>query len=158
MHGAAIFGAEQVIGAGLGGAEPGGRVAAGQHVLLDAESGNVEAVDHVLRSHNQFDVAADGHMEFIDLALAFVVLEFPHPLLGDDVNFGGIARRRAAFEINDCAPGKNHHEDKKRNDRPGNFQGDGAFDLFGEDAATATVAGGEIDDGGKSAASSILTR
>ena len=101
---AAVFGAEQVIGAGLGGAEPCDGVAAGEHVLLHAEGGNEEAVDHVLRSHDELDVAANGNVEFVDLALAFGVFEFPHPLLGDDVDFGGIAGWRAAFEIDDRAP------------------------------------------------------
>ena len=49
---AAIFRAEQMIDAGFGGAEPFHGVTAGQHVLLDAESGNIKTVDHVLRGHN----------------------------------------------------------------------------------------------------------
>ena len=101
---AAIFGAEQVIGAGLGGAEPGHGVAAGEHVLLHAERGHVEAVDHVLRSHDQLHVAADRDVQFVDLALAFGVFQLPHPLLGDDVDFGRVAGRRAALEVDDRSP------------------------------------------------------
>ncbi len=145
--GAAVFGAEQVIGARLGGAEPGDGVAAGEHVLLHAERGNEEAVDDVLRSHDEFDVAADGDVQFVDLALAFGVFELPHPLLGDDVDFGRIARRRAALEVDDRAPGEDHHEDAERNDRPGEFEGSGAFDLFGQNAFAMAIARGEIDDG-----------
>ena len=76
-----------MIDAWLRSPEPRGRVAAGQHILLDAEGGNIEAVDHVLRSHDQFDVAAYRHMQFVDLALAFLMLQLPHPLLGYDINF-----------------------------------------------------------------------
>ena len=76
----------------LGGTKPGGGVAAGKNVLLHAERRNEKAVDDVLRSHDQLDVAADGNMQLIDLALAFRVFELPHPLLCDDVDFG---RRRA---------------------------------------------------------------
>ena len=95
---AAVFGAEQMIGAGLGGVEPRDGVAAGQHVLLHAEGGDEEAVNHVLRGHDQLDVAADGNVQFVDLALAFGVLDLPHPLLGDDVDFGRVAGRRALLK------------------------------------------------------------
>jgi hypothetical protein len=41
-----------MIDTGLGGAKPFHGVAAWKDVLLDAESGNVKAVDHVLRGHD----------------------------------------------------------------------------------------------------------
>ena len=142
-------GAEKMIGARLGGAEPRDRVAAGQHVLLHAERGDEEAVDDVLRSHDQLDVAADGNVQFVDLALAFGVFQLPHPLFGDDVDFGGVARWGAALEVDDGAPGEDHHEDEERDDRPGQFERRGTFDLLGQNAATAAVARGEVDDRGE---------
>ena len=70
--------------------EPRRGVAAGKHVLLDAEGGDVEAVDHVLRGHDHFYVAADRHVEFVDLALASGVFDLPHPLFSDGVDLGGV--------------------------------------------------------------------
>src|SRR5579862_5162223 len=113
---AAILGAEKMIGAGLDGTEPRDGVTAGKHVLLHAERGDEEAVDHVLRGHDQLDVAADRDVKFVDLALTFGVFELPHPLLRDDVDFGGIAWRRATLEVDDRAPGEDHHENKERDD------------------------------------------
>src|SRR5580765_8480178 len=79
---AAVFGAEQMIGARLGGAEPRDGVAAGEHVLFHAKRGDEEAVDDVLRSHDEFDVTAERDVEFVNLPLAFSMFELPHPLLG----------------------------------------------------------------------------
>src|SRR5579864_2511468 len=62
VHGAAVLRAEKVISPGLGGSEPQGGVTAGQDVLLDAERRNKEAVDHVLRGHDQLDVFVHRHM------------------------------------------------------------------------------------------------
>src|SRR5580704_11194184 len=71
----AVLRTEQMVGTGFGGSEPDGGIAAGEHVLLDAKCRHEKAVDHVLRGHNQFDVAADRHMELVDFALASLVLE-----------------------------------------------------------------------------------
>src|SRR5579871_842550 len=92
VHGAAILRTEQMVHARLGGAEPRGCVTPWQDILHDAEGRNVEAVYHVLRGHNQFDVAADRHMQFVDLALTLLMFELPHPLFGYDINFGRAAR------------------------------------------------------------------
>src|SRR3984957_11123967 len=131
VHGAAILRTEQVVHTGLGGTEPCGGVAPGQHVLLDAEGRNVEAVDHVLRGHNQFDVAAHRNVQFVDLSLTFLMLEFPHPLLGYDIDFGCAAGWSALVEVNDCAPDENCQEDSHGDDRPGYSPLRGAFDLLG---------------------------
>src|SRR5208283_2390607 len=120
--GTAIFCAEQVIHPRLGRAEPFHRVAPGQHILLDAERRNIEAVDHILRSHDELDVASHRDMQFVDLALTFGVLHLPHPLLRHNVNFSRVGGWRALFEVNDGAPGKDHHKDEKRNRAPGDFQ------------------------------------
>ena len=102
--GAAIFGAEQMIDSRLGGTKPGRGVAPGQNVLLDAEGRNIKAVDDVLRGQDHLHVTAHGYVQFVDLALAFFVLQLPHPLLGHDVDFGGAARWRPLPEVDHRAP------------------------------------------------------
>src|SRR6202043_2585643 len=139
MHGAAILRTEQVVHTGLRGAKPRGCVAPGQHVLLDAEGRNVEAVNHILRSHNQFHVAADRHMQFVDFALTLLMFEFPHPLLGYYIYFGCAARWSALVEVNDSTPYKNCQKDSHGDYRPGYFQLGRAFDLLGFDAPAATI-------------------
>src|SRR5437667_11068908 len=114
MHSAAILGTEQMICAGSGRAEPHGRITAGDHVHFDAECGHVEAVNHILRGHDQLSVASYGNVEFIDLALAFGVLQLPHPLLGHDIDFRSIAWWSAHFEEEHRAPDEHHQEDTHR--------------------------------------------
>ena len=58
----------------------------GHDVRLDPKRRNEEVVNHVFGGHDQFDLAADRHVQFVDLALAGRVLKLPHPLLADDVN------------------------------------------------------------------------
>ena len=144
--GAAVFRAEQVISARLGSAKPFHGVAAGQHVLLDAKGWYVEAVNHVLRGHDQFHVPSDGYVQFVDLTLAFGVLEFPHPLFCHDINFGGIVRWGAFLEIHDRAPGKDRHEYEEWNRAPGDFERSGTFDLLGGNAGAVAKAGSEVDE------------
>src|SRR5208283_4223767 len=139
----AVLGTEQVVGARLGGVEPEGCITAREHVLLDAEGGHEKAVDHVLRGHDHFDVAADGHMEFVDFALASLVLEFPHPLLRDGVDLGSILRRGAFMEEDHRAPDVKHHHHAEGDDRPGDFQLVGTFDLFGALSLTFAEPDGE---------------
>src|SRR5215469_9780676 len=59
---AAILRAEEVICSRLDGAEPQHRVPAWEHVLLHTEGRDVETMDHVLRSHDQFDIASHGNV------------------------------------------------------------------------------------------------
>ena len=87
-----------------------------------------------------------GNVQFVDLALTFGVLHLPHPLFCHDVNFGRVGGWRALFEVNDGAPGEDHHEDEERNRAPGNFQRGRAFDLFGANAGTMTEPGRKKDD------------
>ena len=133
----------------LRGMKPGRGVAAGQDILLDAEGGNIKAVDHVLRSQDHLHVAAHGHVQFVDLALAFFVLQLPHPLLGHDVDFGRAPRRSPLLEVDHRAPHEDHDENKQRNHRPGNFQRGRAFDLFRCDSPAAAIPDGEHHDHGE---------
>src|SRR5438309_1344 len=149
VHGSAIFSAEEVICARLGRVKPGYRVAARKHVLLNAERGDEEAVNDVLRGHDHLDIASNRHMEFVDLALTFHVLELPHPLLGDGVDLGGILGRLALLEAGDCAPGKEDHENAERNQAPGNLERVRAIDLLGALAGPLAVAHGEDQNQGE---------
>ena len=115
VHGAAILRAKQVIDTGLRSPEPRGGIAPRDHVLLDAEGRNIQAVDHVLRGHDQFDVATNRHVQLVDLPLTLLMLEFPHPLLGYDINFGCAPGRSSLVEVNDRAPNENDHEESERN-------------------------------------------
>src|SRR5438876_10515056 len=101
---AAIFSAEQMIGAWLGGSKPCHGVTAGQDVLLDAEGGHIKTMDRVLRRHDHLYVAAYRNVQFTDLALAFGGPQLPHPLRGHDVNFRGDARGGALLEKARAAP------------------------------------------------------
>ena len=102
--GAAILRTEEVVLAGLGRLEPERRVAPGQHVLLHAEGRHEEAVDHVLAGHHEADLAAHRHVQLVDLALAFHVLEAPHPLLAGDVDRQCVLGDRAACRSRGSAP------------------------------------------------------
>src|SRR5271163_115504 len=127
---AAILRAEQVVHARFGGTEPRRGVASRQHVLLDAKSGNVKTMDHILRGHDHLDVAADGNVQFVDFALSLHMFELPHPLFSDHVDWSRIPGRRSFLEENERTPGEDDHKDSQRNHRPGNLQSRRTFDLL----------------------------
>src|ERR1051326_7945052 len=68
------------------------------------------------------------------------MLDLPHPLLCHDINFSRTLGRRSLLEVNQCSPGKNHHENAEGYNRPGNFEGCRAFDLFGAAILLTAVA------------------
>src|ERR1035438_225285 len=105
-----------MIAPGYGRFEPKRGVASGQYVLLDAKCRDEEAVNHVLRGHDQLDVLAGGDVQLIDLALPLHVLDLPHPLLGYDIDLGGVGGRRALLEINNSSPNKRSEERRVRQD------------------------------------------
>src|ERR1035441_2722880 len=111
-----------MIGASLGGMEPNRGVAAGQHILLDAECRNEKAVDHVLRSHDQLDIASHWNVQFVDLARAFLMLQLPHPLLGHNINLGGVSRGSALLKINHRTPSEDKKKNEHGDDGPGNLR------------------------------------
>src|SRR6476469_9323263 len=102
------------------GMEPCCGVSAGNYILFDTEGWNIKAVNDVLRGQNHFDVASDGDMQFIDFTMAFFVLEFPHPLFSNDVNFCGSARRGSFLKKDDGTPDEDDHKNAQWYDRPGN--------------------------------------
>ena len=84
---AAEFGAEKRKTAGRGRPEPHRLERAGDDIVLQPEGRDEEAVDDVLRSQDKAHSLADRHMQRIDLPLSAGVLNFPHPLLADDIEF-----------------------------------------------------------------------
>src|ERR1700722_15266061 len=128
-----------MIAAGHRGLEPHRRVAAGQNILLEAEGGNEEAVDHVLRGHDELHVLSGRNVEFIDLALAFDVLNLPHPLFSDHIHFGCVGGRSALLEKYNCAPDKKSDHYKERKNRPSDFEERGTLDGMGLAAGNTAV-------------------
>src|ERR1700730_213163 len=110
-----------MIAPGHGRLEPHRRVAARQHVLLEAEGGNEKAVNHILRGHDELDVLADGNVKFIDLALPLHVLDLPHPLFGDHVDFSSVSGRSTLLKKHDSTPNKKGNHYKEGQDRPADF-------------------------------------
>jgi hypothetical protein len=108
---AAIFGAEEMVTAGLGGLEPFTGVPARHDVDLGAKRGHEEIVNRVLGRHNQLNLATDGNMQLIDFTLSRSVLKLPHPLLADDVDFDRVLGRTIEVEIHLHAPDKDGHGD-----------------------------------------------
>ncbi len=84
------------------------------HIVLDAERGDKEAVDHVFGRQREFHGLADGNVQFIDLALATRILELPHPLLADDVDIHRVGRRNGVQEVDLGAPPEEGEHDQER--------------------------------------------
>src|SRR5207249_11703969 len=80
MVGSAVFGAEQVVCAGTCGLEPERAIFAWNGVLLHSKSGEVKAVDYILRRERQLDGRFLVHMQFVDFAPAFWMLFLSLPL------------------------------------------------------------------------------
>src|SRR5258708_37833414 len=97
---AAVLSAKKVITSGLRRFEPFGGVSAGNHVGLDAKRRHKDVVNDVFGGHDQTDLAAHGNVQFVDLALPRSMLELPHPLLADDINFDSIPGRTVLVKVN----------------------------------------------------------
>ena len=127
---AAVLRAEKMILARLARLEPDARIAARQNVHMDPEGRDKEAVNDVLGSHHKLKGLADRYVQFVDLALTLGVLDLPHPLLSDDINFGSVLGRSAFLEIDQSSPAKDHHKNEEMNCAPCNFQRSRALDLL----------------------------
>src|SRR4051812_37883362 len=79
---------------------PNGRipVRTGYNIFLHAEGRHVKTVDDVLGGADEPDLLTDRNMKLIDLALSFGMLEFPHPLLTDDVDVHRVVWNRVLIE------------------------------------------------------------
>ena len=97
---------------------------------------------NVFRGHQELDRLSDRHVQRIYLALSAMMLDFPHPLLGDDVDFESVGGRLKQSDIEVGSPNEQAEE---------NQQGDGGpryFDpprLFGR-TITSNFAAGAISD------------
>ncbi len=85
-------------------------------------------------------------MQLVDLALPGFMLELPHPLLADDVDFHRAFRRTRFLEVNQRAPGEEDHADAQRDERPSQFQRQRAFNLYRMRMSRATVLDGKDKD------------
>ena len=103
-------------------------------------------MDDVLGGHDELHVLAGGDVELVDFALTFHVLDLPHPLLGNDINFRGVAGRRALLKIENGSPDEEGEHDAEGDDGPGDFEDSGAFDLVRRDAWPAAIFDGEHCD------------
>src|SRR5580765_1710026 len=104
MLGAAILCAKQMIGSRFCRAKPRRGVTAGDNILLNTEGRDKEAMNDVLRGHDDFYITPGWNVQGIDLACSFRMFELPHPLLCDCVNFHCVARGCALLEIDNRAP------------------------------------------------------
>ena len=118
MLGAAILGAENMIFARPRRLEPYTGVFPRYNILLHPKCGDKEAMNDILRRHRCCYCAIDGHVQFIDFPLPFGVLEFPHPLFADDLNFDRVGRSSFDPKIRERVPGKEYQRKKNRSDRP----------------------------------------
>ena len=119
---AAIFGAKEVVGAGLRRLEPRRLVAARQHILLHAKGGNVHAVDHIFRGHCQADRASGRDVKLVDFPVPLRVLKLPHPLLPDHVDIHRVRRHARHLEVEVGAPAEDHHGDHQGDHGPDQFK------------------------------------
>src|SRR3954471_569136 len=108
----AVLRAEQVIAPRLGRLKPDVRVAAGQDVCLHAEGWHEHIVNDVLGSHDQFDDAAQGYVNLVDLTLSVQVLKLPHPLFADHINVQSLIRWARHREEHTRTPHENDSRDK----------------------------------------------
>src|SRR5262249_3472925 len=92
-------------------------------VLFDAEIWKEKTVNDVLRRQGELHNATDRNVEFVNFTIAFRVLDFPHPLLADDVDFEGVGRWAFDCEVEVRAPGEHTHHQEQGNDGPSEFEG-----------------------------------
>src|SRR5215471_20414365 len=118
-----------MIGTWLRGLKPDSGVAARNHVHLRAECRNIERMQYVLRDQSHSNSFANGDVEIIDLPLSTGMLELPHPLLAHAIDVHRRLRRMYLLEEENGSPGKHHHGDAKRHQRPENLERNRAVDL-----------------------------
>ena len=119
---AAILRTEEMVAAGFRGTEPHGVVMAGDDVHFHAKRRNEKVVDDVLTGEHELDVAADGNVQFVDFSAAVGLLNFPHPLLADDINVQSVLGRMAVIDVNNRAPAKHGQGQNCGNHDPRDFQ------------------------------------
>ena len=91
--------------AGLVGVEPQISVAVRQDVLLEPQRRQIKIVDDVLATSSPAaHWRVDRHMQLVDFARAARLLDAPHPLFGDDMDFERVLGRRQRGELISTPP------------------------------------------------------
>src|SRR5258708_3340174 len=111
-----------MISAGPSWREPDRGIPARQHIHMGTKIRYEEAVDYIFRGKQKLDRPAGWHVQLINLTLSFGMLEFPHPLLANDVNYRGIIGRAVRIEVDDCSPAKHEKEDDQWRKGPNQFK------------------------------------
>jgi len=144
--GAAVLGAERLVGARLRRLEPQVGVAVRQDVVLYAKSRHEEAVDHVGAAHFELHRAVGRHVQLVGDRGAIGVSEAPVPLLPLYVDDVGVGRGRVDANERLKAPRKDDQNKNRRNDDPGHLQRLALFDRRGALAGVlAAVLVGEVE-------------
>src|SRR6267142_352158 len=146
MTGTAVLSAEKMVLAGSCRLKPHGSVLAGNAVLFDPKCGDVKTVNHVLRRVGNLHRPADRHMKLIDFAAAVRMLDFPHPLLADDIDVLGALRRNRFVQVQVGAPDEHDHKQNGGNRTPEQFESKRLLCLFGFTVRPPAVAHGKNDD------------
>jgi hypothetical protein len=100
---------------GLGRFEPLGNILARKNISLNPKRGHKEIMDRVFRSHDEFDLAADRDVEFIDFALPGSVLDLPHPLLANYIDLDEAFRRLRLLKVKLGSPKEKAHRNYEGN-------------------------------------------
>src|SRR5271169_540310 len=95
---------------------------AGHDVHLYAERGNEKVVDDVFTGEHELDIAAHRDVKFVNLPVAVGLLNFPHPLLADDVDVQSVLRRVAEIDVDNRTPSKHGQGENRGNHNPHDFQ------------------------------------
>src|SRR6185503_18725754 len=114
----AVFRASQRKASHLRRGEPELRITPGKDVLFDAESRDVEAVNHILRGHRQPHRLTQRDVQGVDFALAGGMLYFPHPLLRHDVESLSVRGRGSRLGEEYETPEEYPDEQGERHQRP----------------------------------------
>ncbi len=107
---------------GLGRPEPHGVVMSRNHVHFHPERRHCKIVNHIFAGHDQPDIAANRHVQLIDLFAAIGLLQLPHPLFPDHINVEGIGGCVPVIHVNRRAPSEHRQQKRERQSNPGNFQ------------------------------------
>jgi hypothetical protein len=65
---------------------------------------------------------AERHVQHVDLAPAFHVLELPHPLLADHVDLERVGGWAAEAGVEAGTPEEGDHREPERDDSPGDLE------------------------------------
>jgi hypothetical protein len=144
---AAVFGAVDVVGSGLGGVDPHAVVAPRDDVLLDAERGDVKAVDDVLTLEYEPDGGVRGEVELV-VAVAVGVAKGPLPHRAGDVDLVGVGGLDGHVQVAAETEVEDHEDQHGGDDRPGELEGGAVTGggLVGLFAAAVAVLEDEADE------------